>query len=179
MHEGHRQRTVAKGLRDMATLIGPSPGLGLRDAAEDLLARAAQLEEGIMRIAVVGGFTGGKSTLINALLGKEVLPTGIDVTTLVTTKVVAGTCLDKVTLVHKDGQREPMTHEEFRETIRLLPEEVPPIGEDFKMPDRLKIYDSAVVESDDSFCEAGLHFIDTLGFSGDKELDNITMRALT
>ena len=192
MPEENRQHTVAKGLRDMATLIGPetgvevtiggqqvTPGLGLIDAAEDLLKRAAELEAGYLRIAVAGGFAGGKSTLINAILGKEVLPADIGSTTAVSTKIVYGTCLDKVTLVHKDGQRTTLGHEKFLETIRLRPEEVTTVGEDFEMPDRLKIYDSAVVESGDSLCKAGLHFIDTAGFKGDKELEDITGRALT
>ena len=118
MHEGHRQRTVAKGLRDMATLIGPetgveitiggqqvTPGLGLIDAAEDLLARAAELEEGVLRIAVAG-VARGKSTLVSALLGKEVLPAGKDTTTLVPTEELQPYFDNLHRIVHEKIERE-------------------------------------------------------------------------
>ena len=75
-----RHVKVAKGLQDVATLLGEIrndpvvlnsgkeiiPGLGLIIKAEQLLDRATRIEKGSLRLAVVGAVSRGKSTLVNA-----------------------------------------------------------------------------------------------------------------
>ncbi|QLH74656.1 MAG: dynamin family protein [Methanomassiliicoccales archaeon] len=64
-----------------------------------------KLQDERFNIAVVGGYKRGKSTFVNALLGSEILPTGIVPLTSVITKIVSG---DKtqVTVVFQDGRQE-------------------------------------------------------------------------
>jgi len=86
----------------------------LRDLARaaDLAALAAEAEEALARLrenrfhlAVMGQFKRGKSTLINALLGEPVLPTGILPLTSVATEVRHGSAR-RAEVVFEDGRRE-------------------------------------------------------------------------
>lgn len=73
----------------------------------DLADRAARLEEriaaGQFHLAVLGEFKRGKSTLVNALVGRELLPTGVVPLTAVPTEVHLGT--EGSTAVLVDGRR--------------------------------------------------------------------------
>lgn len=61
------------------------------------------LEHETLRVAVLGLFKRGKTTLVNALLGREVLPTGILPLTSIPTEVLPGS--EQCTVVFLDGQR--------------------------------------------------------------------------
>ncbi len=60
-----------------------------REILERLNKLKARLEEGLLRVAVLGQFKRGKSTLVNALLGTAVLPTGITPITAIPTFIRA------------------------------------------------------------------------------------------
>lgn len=86
----------------------------LRDLARaaDFAALAAEAEEALARLresrfhlAVMGQFKRGKSTLINALLGESVLPTGILPLTSIATEVRHGSAR-RAEVVFEDGRRE-------------------------------------------------------------------------
>lgn len=64
---------------------------------------AEQLQAGRFSISVVGEFKRGKSTLVNALLGEEVVPTGVLPLTAVTTELSCGE--PTATIEHLDGSR--------------------------------------------------------------------------
>lgn len=64
---------------------------------------AKRLAEGRFHVMVVGEFKRGKSTLVNALLGVEVLPTGVLPLTAVLTEIVHG--VEGATVVGSDGGR--------------------------------------------------------------------------
>jgi GTP-binding protein EngB required for normal cell division len=72
---------------------------------EELAARAARLAERLERrrfnVAVLGEFKRGKSTLVNALLGADVLPAGVLPLTAVVTEVAYGP--PGATVFHEDG----------------------------------------------------------------------------
>jgi hypothetical protein len=65
--------------------------VGASEIADDARAAAARLDEGLFYVAVLGQFKRGKSTLINALAGLELLPTGVAPVTSVVTVVRHGT----------------------------------------------------------------------------------------
>src|SRR2546421_5760006 len=84
-------------------LLGPLPPSERRLAAET----AAKLAEALVYVAVIGEFKRGKSTLINALLGEDVLPTGITPVTAVPTLVRFGPAARAVS--HRtDGSAAPL-----------------------------------------------------------------------
>jgi hypothetical protein len=57
------------------------------------------------RLAFVGEFNRGKSTLINRLLGRMLLPVGVTPTTATITSLVAGAA-DQMEVIYPDGRRE-------------------------------------------------------------------------
>jgi hypothetical protein len=75
-------------LRTALHLAHSRGGVGAEDQARDLLARLAADR---FRLAVIGQFSRGKSTLMNALLGGAYLPMGALPMTSVITTVRYGT----------------------------------------------------------------------------------------
>src|SRR5580698_7017046 len=65
--------------------------LGTARDREQLAALLDRLDAARLRVLVVGEAKRGKSTLINALLGREVLPSGVTPLTAVPTTVTHGT----------------------------------------------------------------------------------------
>jgi hypothetical protein len=75
-------RDPHEGLEQLASLASEVEAPALARSARQLAERAAQ---GMFYVACIGQFKRGKSTLLNALIGEEILPTGvIPVTALVT-----------------------------------------------------------------------------------------------
>lgn len=97
---------MASELEQLATSAGE-----VADAADgqpgDLAERASRLAERLSRsrfnVSVLGEFKRGKSTFINAMLGDDVLPTGVLPLTAVATEVAFGE--RGATVVHTDGRR--------------------------------------------------------------------------
>lgn len=68
----HRDHTA-----DLTRLVRMAEQLGSRDTARDARDLAARVAGGRFFLATVGQFKRGKSTLLNALLGEPLLPTGV------------------------------------------------------------------------------------------------------
>ncbi len=66
------------------------PGLDMTNEAKALEEQARKLREGVFQVLFTGGFSSGKSTLLNALMRKNVLRTGINPETAVITKIIFG-----------------------------------------------------------------------------------------
>ena len=77
-------------LQGLASEIGASARAEGSDVGARAERVAKRLAEGRFHVAVLGEFKRGKSTLVNALLGAEVLPTGVLPLTAVVTEVVHG-----------------------------------------------------------------------------------------
>src|SRR6266508_453640 len=77
--------------------------LGAGEIAGDARALAERVAEGLFYVACVGQFKRGKSTLLNALIGQPLLPTGVIPVTAVVTVVRYG---DVRAVVHFDDRRE-------------------------------------------------------------------------
>ena len=114
----------------------------------------ARLAEDRFNLAMVGQFSRGKSSLMNALLGAEKLPTGILPLTSVITTVAYGES-ERVLL-----QREGWT---FPQEIRLaeLPEYVTQQGN----PGNEKKVTLAEIQLPHEMLRLGVHFIDTPGIA--------------
>lgn len=99
---------------------------GWSEAAADLAALAAEvapelvpsatevadrMAAGRFHISVVGEFKRGKSTLVNALLGRELLPTGVLPLTAVPVEVAHGP--EGVVVEHGDGRRQAIPIDEL------------------------------------------------------------------
>lgn len=123
---GSPSRTAAG--RPMAAPAGAHDG-DLEEAARrlemlcrgrpDLVERAHRLAERIatqrFHIAVLGEFKRGKSTLVNALIGEELLPSGVVPLTAVATEVHFGA--GRSTVVFADGRRLPIEGREIADYV--------------------------------------------------------------
>lgn len=155
-------------LRDLATKLELSPEILRR--VDDVLTR---IEERRFSIAVVGEFKRGKSTFINALLGKEILPADV---------LPCSATLNRVTYGVK-----PAAHILFRgedgEPGRV--EEVP--------VDRLAEYvtkltpesettaaqvQEAVVTYPSEYCRNNVDIIDTPGLNDDESMTSVTLSVI-
>ncbi len=67
-----------------------NPGPAQKATVAKVTALQARLGEGLLRVAVLGQFKRGKSTLLNALLGAPLLPSGVIPVTAIPTFVRAG-----------------------------------------------------------------------------------------
>jgi GTPase SAR1 family protein len=72
-----RDRAPATSSERLADLADVSRRLGAEEIARDAEEVASRVEEGRFFVACVGQFKRGKSTLLNALVGEPVLPTGV------------------------------------------------------------------------------------------------------
>jgi len=79
-----RRAPLEQALRDLAALAPAADREGLGELA-------GRLRGGRLRVLVAGEAKRGKSTVANALLGREVLPAGVTPVTAITTTVVYGT----------------------------------------------------------------------------------------
>lgn len=102
---------LAEGLRAAATQLG-LPRLGAQLVEET----SRRIADAKLRVLVLGEIKQGKSTLINALLGEVLLPTGVTPTTGAIVQIVRGDATERL-LVGPDA-REVLTPERFAQLAR-------------------------------------------------------------
>ena len=123
------------------------------------------LSDETFRIVVVGEFSRGKSTLINALLGARVLPTGAQPVTTILNHIRFGEQLS-FKVVRRDGQSNDLTEDEFRKIV------APPSPEPGN-PESAQVFQDALekisqishaeVFYPSPLCRGGVEIIDTPG----------------
>ena len=169
---------LAERLRNIAGLVGRhspnAPMIGVngnrvpagieQTVAEAALNTAAdKLHAGAASISAVGAVCRGKTTVLNSLVGTELLPTGLDANTGGICKVEFGNNPDAVTLVMDDDSTRTVTRQEFEEFINL-PQDVS-VTEEPVLPDDLARLRYARLECDSPLLERGITLVDTLGFN--------------
>lgn len=90
---------VAQLCGQLSAQVGPDSATGLREVARRLAAP--------LQVAVAGRLSSGKSTLVNALIGRRVAPTGAGECTRLVTRFCYGP-VDRVEVVFGSGQRHPV-----------------------------------------------------------------------
>lgn len=96
MASGPLSSRVAALCDDVGPRLGPATAAQLHDVRRRL--------GGPLRVAVAGRLKAGKSTLVNALIGRRVAPTEVGECTRVVTQFRYGTA-DRVDVVRRDGSR--------------------------------------------------------------------------
>jgi hypothetical protein len=142
---GVQFQPIAESARDLADAVSEFP---------DLFARAARLADrvaaGRFHVAVLGEFKRGKSTVINALVGYPVLPTGVVPCTAVITEVRSGS--GSATVLHLDGTIEPVA-------VGQIPDFVTETAN----PENRRGVERVVVAVPGSLLDSGLVIVDTPG----------------
>jgi hypothetical protein len=89
------RETLAGTIQEISEVLGGLGGGGER--ARQLLDSRANLLQDAFRLMVVGEFKRGKSTLVNSLLGKDVLPARVAPCTAIITEVTCSIGLAEIT----------------------------------------------------------------------------------
>lgn len=119
-------------------------------------------------VAIVGEFKRGKSTVINALLGKNILPVDVLPTTATLNKITYNVT-PFVTVEYKDGRKEQIGIEELDNYVTKLTRE---------SEARAKTIKEAVVYYPINYCKNGVTIIDTPGLNDDAAMTEVTMSVL-
>ena len=107
-------------LREAITLFDSDKDVARTQIARLLLAR---MNDPHATITVVGETSSGKSTLINAMLGREVLPTAASPSTATVTHVVCRPEVeDRFFAIYRGATQDSVSSEEFR-SLALQPSE--------------------------------------------------------
>ena len=97
---------------DLQKLRTVSKELSLATQMSDLTRYLSSLADEHFELVVVGEFSRGKSTFVNAMLGRRILPSSKKPTTAIISKIVYND-VPTYTLFYKDGSRKGLTEEDF------------------------------------------------------------------
>ncbi len=125
--------------------------LGAEPVAEEARDLAARVSEGRFYVACVGQFKRGKSTLLNALVGHEVVPTGFVPVTAVPTVIRFGDVLH-ARIRMRDGSWQDVAMSDLKDYVT---EEL--------NPENRKHVDGAEVFVPSPLLSSGMCFVDTPG----------------
>jgi tRNA U34 5-carboxymethylaminomethyl modifying GTPase MnmE/TrmE len=159
-HYTRSKQAVAREVRALATFL--QKHVGEREA-EECRQWLVKLAEDRFTLAVAGQFKRGKSSLINAIIGRDILPTGVLPLTSVITVLRYGPT-DRLTIL-KEGSLYP---EEV--PISRLAEFVTENGN----PGNVKKVAHASLELPSQFLRNGLEFVDTPGIGSTIEANTAT-----
>lgn len=155
-----RKQQIASEIRRLMNL---SKGSFREKWNEDLHQLMVKLAEDRFVLSVAGQFNRGKSSLMNAIIGRDVLPTGVLPVTSVVTILKYGT-VDRL-LVHLDGRRLPL-----EVPLLTLAQYVTQEGN----PGNEKKVLRAMVETPSPLLRRGIEFVDTPGVGSAVDSNTLT-----
>ncbi|MCP4804758.1 MAG: dynamin family protein [Proteobacteria bacterium] len=170
--DDHRKLTTQVA-RDLGIVRDAASELGLDEVTERTTELLRRTQEQVFRIAVVGEFKRGKSTLINALLGREVLPADVLPCSATLNRVTYG-LKPSVKLRFKpdaDGneREETIGIDELEAWVTKLTPESEQQAADVR---------EAVVSYPVRYCRDKADIIDTPGLNDDANMTDVTMAVL-
>jgi GTP-binding protein EngB required for normal cell division len=140
-----------------ATSSVPHPTAAQQELLVRLSRLRTRLDEGLLRVAVVGQFKRGKSTLLNALLGVPLLPTGVTPVTAIPTFIKVG---PKTTArITFKGGKEPLLISAEAEIPTVLKEHISEV----ENPRNQIGVESVELEVRSEFLDQGIVLVDTPG----------------
>lgn len=173
-----RKNLLVASLREVAAI---AEDLHITHEAEKILDDVLQLENESFHLVVVGEFSRGKSTFINALLGRRILPSSSSPTTAVISKLVYGT--DPFFCLHfRDGKRQVLNEDDFKDLKApkaVLEDTAEAVQKAAAADAWIANIDHAEVKYPLEFCKNNVEIIDTPGVNDiSKERVEITYRYL-
>ena len=125
-----------------------------------------RMEEATFHLLIVGEFSRGKSTFVNALLGRKILPASKNPTTAIISKIVYGEKPDYHICYREEAEPRHLSEEEF---IKLTAPKEPDEGdaasvqEYIRAQEELDKIDFAQITYPLPFCQNGVEVVDTPG----------------
>ena len=138
------------------------------DCSQRIRKTSDQIISQVYRVAVIGEFKRGKSSLINALLGADVLPTDILPMTAAINRVLYGE-KKQITIRYRDGRTEDRSVEELIDFGTKY---------DAQRGERAKTVQEIVVHYPSVFCKNHIELIDTPGLNDNDYMTEVTMSVL-
>jgi hypothetical protein len=169
-----QRRRVGAALLVSAAAAIQGDGLGLDAEVRALEALAERLEHGRFRVLLIGCFSAGKSTLVNALCGQPVLPVKVNPCTAVVTEVQWGAT--PAAEVHRAGVVDYLTIPEFLREYQLRAGEVSEAGAE--VADRFSAIERAIVSWPLPLLRDGVALVDTPGLDDDPVRTQRTLASL-
>ncbi|MBE6867439.1 MAG: dynamin [Ruminococcus albus] len=163
-YAGYKE-TVGNLTADLQELLKLSEEIALVNTAESIKETLEKAKDEHFEVAIVGEFKRGKSTLINALLGQEVLPADVLPATATLNRVTYST-EPYVQVEYKNGDSERVEIDRLEEYVTKLTSESERKAETVK---------EATVYYDTEFCRNNVDIIDTPGLNDDDQMTNVTM----
>jgi len=168
---GQQRQTAAAQLGRMIRLLQTaevdgkvaSGELELSEEIKTLCQTQARLEQGVFRLLVLGDLKRGKSTLLNALLGEQLLPADVTPCTALLTVLKYGS--EKRVTVHfnDDQPSESLSFDTFKQRYTIAPDEAKRLEETAELA--FPNVSHAVVEHPLELLKQGIEIIDTPGLN--------------
>lgn len=191
-YNSYKNECLISTLKQVATLVGEKRtvdgqgiGLGLTLQHDLLMKQAQDIHDGIFRVVVMGAFTTGKSTLINALVGKRILPESALPSTAIPTFIQYGEDEDYVEVHFKDiidesgshvaGRIEKMSQEDFFNEYRYTNEDNREFIETGQV-ERFAIVDYAIMRCSLELMHNGVCIVDSPGLEDKAVATELSLR---
>lgn len=159
-------------------LNGNDIGLGMQLQHNRCMEEARMVTDGLFRVVVMGTFTSGKSTLINALLGSKILPESALPSTAILTFIQFGCDADDVEIHYRDivnedgtvakGAVEHIGKENFMQTYHYDIADTEKLSQMGSIP-RFKEIAYSIIRSSLPLVQDGVSIVDTPGLE-DKDV---------
>ncbi|MBQ4629879.1 MAG: dynamin family protein [Clostridia bacterium] len=138
------------------------------DVYDETTALLERMSSNLYKVAVVGEFKRGKSSLINALMGTNILPTDILPATAVINRIVYDT-EQKIIINYKDGTTEETTVAQLENYATKLDED---------KEQTAMLIDEISVHYPSVFGQNGIELIDTPGLNDDEHMTKRTLEII-
>ncbi|MBP1550153.1 MAG: dynamin family protein [Oscillospiraceae bacterium] len=166
-YSGYKQ-TVSGLTEDLSQLKEYCEYIGLEHTSKSIGETIEKVAKEHFEVAIVGEFKRGKSTLINALLGQEVLPADVLPATATLNRVTYSE-EPYVMVEYKNGEEEKVDINKLADYVTKLSYESEKKAETVKQ---------ATVYYDTAFCKNNVDIIDTPGLNDDEQMTNVTLSIL-
>ncbi|MGN0595626.1 MAG: dynamin family protein, partial [Hominimerdicola sp.] len=162
------KETVGNLTASLDELLKMSEEISLVNTAKSIRETLEKTRDEHFEVAIVGEFKRGKSTLINALLGQEVLPADVLPATATLNRVTYSE-EPYVQVDYKNGESERVDIEKLEDYVTKLTTESERKAETVK---------EATVYYATDFCKNNVDIIDTPGLNDDDQMTNVTLSIL-
>ena len=162
------KKTIAAVNNDLRNLLEIADEIKLENAGALVKDMIRRVEDNNFSIAVVGEFKRGKSTFINALLGKDILPSDILPCSATLNRVTYG-IKPGVLVKYKDGREESVEIDKLPDYVTKLTEESEELAATVK---------EAIVTYPIPYCQNNVEIIDTPGLNDDANMTDVTLSVL-
>src|SRR6476646_363732 len=147
--------------------------LGLEHDIEDLAVASKNLQQGVFRLLVLGDMKRGKSTLLNALIGENLLPSDVNPCTAILTVLRYG-AEKKVTVHFNDGTRpEQLDFKSFKQRYTIDPGEAKELEQQKKQA--FPNIDCAIVEYPLPLLQRGVEIVDSPGLNDTEARNELSL----